>query len=317
MTPLLLVTGFLGAGKTTFLRALLPALTGRDLRARVILNDFRDARVDGASLADVAPDLVALSSSCLCCEDLSELLDTLAGIEGRPGEVVLVEANGATDTGSLLTSVGGAPALDHLTPPLQLAIVDSKRFAERGWQNVMEREQIVTATHLSTSRADLVSPDRYAAVEAALQDIAPRAARVTPGSLAQTLGEIEAFARPLPGRSRVDWKAAALTGPSHRERAHSAEGHFASLQVRLPQAVEADAFLQFLKDLPPAVLRAKGIVTLRDPPGEKRTFQKVEDEAEISPCRLAEPEGLEPIAVFIGPQLPRRLIEERLMRLFA
>jgi G3E family GTPase len=59
-TPLLLVAGFLGAGKTTFLRALLPALARRGLRARVLLNDFQNARVDGATLADVAPDLVAL-----------------------------------------------------------------------------------------------------------------------------------------------------------------------------------------------------------------------------------------------------------------
>jgi hypothetical protein len=63
------------------------------------------------------------------------------------------------------------------------------------------------------------------------------------------------------------------------------------------------------------VLRAKGIVVLRDPPGEKRSFQKVEQEVEISPCQLADPEQHAPRAVFIGPRLPVDLIEARLAAL--
>ncbi len=64
------------------------------------------------------------------------------------------------------------------------------------------------------------------------------------------------------------------------------------------------AFTSCLASLPAEVLRAKGIVLLRDPPGEKRSFQKVETDVEISPCQLAEPEQHAPRAVFIGPRLP-------------
>jgi hypothetical protein len=56
-------------------------------------------------------------------------------------------------------------------------------------------------------------------------------------------------------------------------------------------------------------------VLLRDPPGEKRSFQKVEREVEISPCQLADPEQHAPRAVFIGPRLPVDLIEAQLAAL--
>ncbi len=46
MTPLVLLVGFLGAGKTTYLRALIPALTAEGLQPHVIINDYQNARVD-------------------------------------------------------------------------------------------------------------------------------------------------------------------------------------------------------------------------------------------------------------------------------
>ena len=191
MTPLVLVTGFLGAGKTTFLRALLPALSRHGLRARVVLNDFGDARVDAATLADVAPDLVALSGSCVCCESLDEMVAVLAGLHPGAQEVVLVEANGGTEASELVGLLGAEPALDHLSPPLQLTVVDAKRFGARDWQNVMEREQLATATHLALGRIDLVAPDRAEQVRREVSAAAPRAAWVTPDSFAALLAEIE------------------------------------------------------------------------------------------------------------------------------
>ena len=67
-TPLVLVTGFLGAGKTTFLRALLAELASRNITADVILNDYGNAALDAASLAEHAASLLPLAGSCACCE---------------------------------------------------------------------------------------------------------------------------------------------------------------------------------------------------------------------------------------------------------
>jgi G3E family GTPase len=331
MTPLLLVTGFLGAGKTTFLRGLLPALGQRQLRARVVLNDFGDARVDAATLADVAPDLVALSGSCVCCESLDEMVAALAGLRCGPQEIVVVEANGGTEAGELVALLGAEPALDHLSPPMQLTVIDGKRFGSRGWQNVMEREQLATATHLALGRLDLISAARADEVRSATAAIAPHARWVTAETLAETLADIEAAIRTTPSRAqlgaRIGFVSEAGATPHdhawHEEpsgailHVHNPADHFASLLLDLPGAIDAERFLRFLAGLPQEVLRAKGIVLLRDPPGEKRSFQKVDNEAEISPCELADPELLVPRAIFIGPHLPIAIIEAEVAALLA
>jgi G3E family GTPase len=305
--PLLTVTGFLGAGKTTFLRALVPALARRGLRARVVLNDFKDARIDAATLADLVPDLVALSGSCVCCESLDDLLKTLGEMSIAAGDVVVVEANGGTESGELLALLAGA-GHRHLTAPLQLAVVDAQRFGRRGWQDQMEEEQLATATQLFLSRTDQVTADRAAQVQAAAAVVAPAAGWTTPDRLADNLAELCRNAPP------------AADGDPDHDHDHDQDDHehrhpFAAHLVELPFPVDAQAFTDCLASLPPEVLRAKGIVLLRDPPGEKRSFQKVETDVEISPCQLAEPDQHAPRAVFIGPRLPVEVIEARLRAL--
>ena len=55
--PIVIVSGYLGAGKTTFLREIIPLLVGSPHPPYVILNDFSNAEVDSALLRQVAPDV--------------------------------------------------------------------------------------------------------------------------------------------------------------------------------------------------------------------------------------------------------------------
>ncbi len=319
MIPLVLLAGVLGAGKTTYLRRLLPALGARAVRPRVILNDYENAQVDAATLQDLTPTLVPISGSCLCCETQEQLIEALGAMPLGPGDVIVVETNGTTDTASLLELITGAKALDRIAPPLQITVVDAQRFGTRGWQNVLEAEQIQTATHLSVSRADLVPAARLAEVDAAAAALAPRAVPgTTPEALADALAALATRLAGIPGREALD--PALLEPPPPRRRsadAHRAAHAFASFQVPLPEPIPEAAFLRFLEELPETVLRAKGIVALADQGGEKRVFQKVGAAAEISPCRLADPDELEPVAIFFGVGASPLAVRERLRRLFA
>jgi G3E family GTPase len=135
---------------------------------------------------------------------------------------------------------------------------------------------------------------------------------VTADSLAEELARLEAAIRPHQGRAQEP-------APPHHPHHHGGEGHarhhFASMQVKLEGPVDEQEFLAFLRELPPEILRAKGIVELRHPPGERRSFQKVDVHTEISPCRLADPEAVAPVAVFVGPSIPEAVVRARLARL--
>jgi len=94
MSRLYLITGFLGAGKTTFLRRFLPLFSGEKIR--LIINEFGEAGVDGSLLKELSPVLEEISGGsvfCACRLDQFEKALSQCGVN----ETILVEASGLSD----------------------------------------------------------------------------------------------------------------------------------------------------------------------------------------------------------------------------
>ena len=98
MTPLILVVGFLGSGKTTFLKNLMPALGLAEIRPTLLINDYQNARVDAAQFQNLTEEVKALSGDCVCCGSRDELFSFLQEFKHSPGRVMIVETNGTTDS---------------------------------------------------------------------------------------------------------------------------------------------------------------------------------------------------------------------------
>ena len=86
--PATIVTGFLGAGKTTLIRHLLQNPGGRKIA--LIVNEFGDVGFDGQVLADCgseacgADDIIELSNGCICCTVADEFIPTMQALLARP-----------------------------------------------------------------------------------------------------------------------------------------------------------------------------------------------------------------------------------------
>jgi G3E family GTPase len=335
-----ILAGFLGAGKTHFLRALVPALRARGVRARVILNDLERAAVDAAALRDLQIELAPITGGCLCCETQEDLVAALAATGGEPHDAIVLEANGTTDTALLLETLAIAPGLEHLAAPIQVTTADATRFGRRGWMNTIEREQAMTSSHLRISKGDLVDAARTRAVRTELTELVPAAIWTEVEPLADDVAaavERAAAGRqpgttsappphngqapsdgPGPADARVHPRATAQTTRAHAQtHAHDHRHPFLSCQFPLPGVVDGAAFEAFLRALPESVVRAKGIVRLREPAGAKRSFQLAAGEAEISPCDLLDPDSLEPVAVFVGSGIDPPALCAALGRLMA
>ena len=98
--PCSIVTGFLGAGKTTLVRHVLQNAQGR--RLAVIVNEFGDVGIDGEILKGCGIEtcsedsIVELSNGCICCtvaDDFIPALEGLLGLEAPP-EHILIETSG-------------------------------------------------------------------------------------------------------------------------------------------------------------------------------------------------------------------------------
>ena len=83
MTPLIVIVGFLGAGKTTFLQNLVPALGAEGLIPSLLINDYQNARIDGERFRGVIDEVTTLNGDCVCCGSRDELLAALEQFEHR------------------------------------------------------------------------------------------------------------------------------------------------------------------------------------------------------------------------------------------
>lgn len=309
-TPLIVIVGFLGAGKTTFLQNLIPALESEGLSPSLLINDYQNARIDAERFRGVIDEVTALNGDCVCCGSRDELLAALEQFEHRTGRVLLVETNGTTDSEQLLETLAFNKDLKRFTPPIQLSIIDGQRWQRRFWHNALERDQVRTATHLLISRTDIISPERLASVEKSLDSLGIHAPVTDPASFAKEIASLPDTLKST--RSHKHHSHSHETEHHH----HHAKHHFASCEIPLPALVEKRAFEEFLNSLPEEVLRAKGLVVLREDPGEFQIFQKVGHDGSVHFFPIGQhPLIKEPVALFIGPHLAVELLQSRIDQL--
>ena len=298
--PVVILVGFLGAGKTTFLREILPLLAAGPRPPYVILNDFLNAEVDSAALREFTDEIRAIAAGCVCCDAADGLVEALDAVPAGINPVVLIEANGTTDPFPLLEVISTDPHLaGRFGPVRQVVVINETRWQKRlfPWDRKLERAQLQTASHISTNRGHKASVKQQHRVRGDIASHNPRAIRTNPADLAAEINNTgEATAPPAVG------------GGTPIGHAH----HHAAARIAMPVLSE-DQLRQWLLALPRDILRAKGFAVLRD--GSVRHFQRTDDPDE-PPAMMAGalPDDLEPCAILIGPRVDAeaagRLLEQ-------
>jgi len=289
--PVIILAGFLGAGKTTFLRDILPLLAAGPRPPFVILNDFLNAEVDSASLREFTDEIRAIAAGCVCCDAADGLVDALDAVPAGIHPIVLIEANGTTDPYPLLEVITTDPLLaGRFGPVRQVVVINETRWQKRlfPWDRKLERAQLQTASHISCNRGHKASVSQQHRVREDITRHNPHAIRTNPAELAAEIIH-DACATPP-----------AVGGGTPIGHAH----HHAAARIAMP-AITEDQLRRWLSALPRDILRAKGVAVLAD--GSVRHFQRTDDPDE-PPAMMhgALPEGLDPCAILIGPGVDAR-----------
>ena len=103
--PILLVAGFLGAGKTSVVNDLLAHAEGRRIAA--VVNDFGAINIDAELIAGASDGVVSLSNGCICCSLEGDLLRTLSALlrrDPRP-EFIVIETSGVADPSDIVRNL--------------------------------------------------------------------------------------------------------------------------------------------------------------------------------------------------------------------
>lgn len=256
--PVVLVTGFLGSGKTTLIRRLLAAAALRD--TAVIVNEFGEVGLDHHLVEAADEYTLLLEGGCLCCAHQGDLVralrELLAQRERRtlpPYERVIVETSGLADPVPIMQSFLSDPLrLSRYRLAGMIALIDAVSGLEILERHALARRQAALADRLVVSKGDLLDAcDRHAVMAA----------------LGRSLGREPVWVPDDDGLPSLlfDWREPHVPSamPRHVHAAHDYVAH----HLRIDQPVDRDCLIHWLAQVTAEadeILRIKGIVTTPD-----------------------------------------------------
>jgi G3E family GTPase len=180
--PVVLLTGFLGSGKTSLLNRLLAEPPFAN--TAVVVNEFGEIGLDHVLVQQAASDnVVLLEAGCLCCTLADSLHETLAELRFRRerGEIpafqrVVIETTGLADPAPILNTLLGHPLVtDGYRLDAVLTTVDAMHFESELARHRETEKQIAVADRLLVTKADAVPAAQLAAVRRRLAALNPAA----------------------------------------------------------------------------------------------------------------------------------------------
>lgn len=268
-TPIYVITGFLGAGKTTALNAALkePELA----RTAVLVNEFGETSLDHLFF-EAGSNVVELANGCVCCTIRGELADTLLDLPLDGIDRVVIETTGLADPVPILQMLTGHPELQaRFRFSGMIAFADCLNVAHQSEKHSEARRQIALADAVLITKLDMVPDDARIRAETdvkvhlcRLNKAAPIEAVVSSSLVSLLMTPAESARPALPDDQHNHSHKHETHGHSHNHASHHQGIETFVLRHKKPIAYKAmEAFCELLTSAhADTLLRIKGIVSI-------------------------------------------------------
>lgn len=284
--PVVLVSGSLGCGKTTYLRSLVQANPG--VRFGVVVNEFGEVGVDGDLLSPYVPDIVEIRNGCICCVTQDQLVPAIKEIIAKYAvDVLLIEMSGVADPTSVVQQVGLLRPVVNLKAHVVMGdctLAPDEATRDRSYCNALARAGII-----ALSKSDIASDDQVVAWREFARSFNPR-------GVILDVQKAEAELGALLNAHAAETDAVFAGG-------HAAHG-YASIYRAMGQMTERELW-ELSRWLGARVVRMKGIVLVD---GIWREVQRVRERLAIAPYEGAAPAGGR--LVFISNELAKTALQQ-------
>ncbi len=303
--PVTIVTGFLGAGKTTLIGNLLrrPELA----RTAVLINEVGQVAIDHHLVREVRGDAIVLASGCVCCTVAGDLVRALAELYAQaarreiPGfERVLLETTGLADPTAVVATLLQQPLLARIyRPGAVVTVVDGVAGLATLAAHPEASSQLALADRLIISKVDIADPAAVAELERELRrrnrgaELLHGAGEVAPEALlAPAAGDDErglglkawiaaSTMAPVAASATIPATSAAPGHRAHASPGHGAHAGITTFAIALERPVRMGPLALWLSIMTQmhggALLRVKGLVAVvgEDRPLVIQTVQHV------------------------------------------
>lgn len=267
--PVTVISGFLGAGKTTLVNHVLTHHTGANIG--VIVNEFGEVGIDGDLIVADEKALIEIRNGCICCTVRTDLVAGVKLLLERSAlnlGHLIIETSGLADPAPVLqTFLADTDLLTRVELESVVTLVDAANF-QRQIDDPIAREQIAFADLIVLNKVDLVEPDALVPLERALHAINPLAV-----ILRATNSELPTEALLGVSRFSLPHVLAIEPGILQDEHDHEHDTSIASCAVETHHALNPDRFNRWVNQLVQQegqhLMRMKGVLNFS---GEARQF---------------------------------------------
>jgi G3E family GTPase len=264
--PFTILTGWLGAGKTTALNRMLAAPHGK--RIAVLVNELGRISIDTQLIVGRGGDVLELAGGCVCCKvDIkNDLWDGIGDIVRRSSpDAVVLETTGIAEPAAILDGLVRVPAAvrDRILPAGVICVVDAEAGAAAVEAREEARAQAASADRVMLAKLDVAAPEAVRRTHAILDAIAPHAERAAfPGDEAGARAMTSWVVEPRKLRA---WAERARDGDhahGHGDRGHHHAGQLIAVTFSAEAPLVGERVLAYIDSLGDRLVRAKGFVHL-------------------------------------------------------
>lgn len=309
--PVQLITGFLGAGKTTFLNHFIQERS--DERLFVIENEVGKVNVDCELVMNDSEDIADLTAGCLCCSLHDKLLDVLEEVSYRREEYdrLVIETTGVADPSSIIRTFLGNRAVERVFDLEQvICLADAKHIEQNIADTDEARRQLVSADVVLLNKCDQISNEEVETTVQNIKNIHPTATIFTGEQGEFPIADVLAV-KPFHDEQTVHIDPAT---PSSAHRHNDITTFTLTFDRPFDLRPLAQELIKLTKLYYHQVYRIKGIIAANQTP-TRVVVQSVRDSFVLSdgPPWASEAERVSHI-VFIGKDVQRAAIERILER---
>ncbi|MGP0583840.1 CobW family GTP-binding protein [Paenibacillus timonensis] len=334
VTPVYILSGFLGSGKTTMLQRLIRHWMEQGLRPAVIMNEIGEVNLDGLLVSSEVP-MAEMLGGCICCTIRGDLSVQMAElIEGEKPDLIVIEATGAGNPMEIFDAVTEVSLYLKLDIKPMVTVVDAAHLADlhasqQGKTYRLMVEQIRCGSVLVLNKIDLLEPDRQREMSEFLRRTNPYA-QIIPAvncdvdlSLLWKAADVQDNSDPTiqRGAAYIGHNSEADRQSKHDHddhghghdhdhvHPHASHEHVTVYTHYFDGPVDSEDFERFIAELPREVYRGKGVLRFTDT-ASRFLFQYAYREADYLKIT---PQGNVPdVAVFIGEHFDKHEIAQRL-----